>query len=146
MLVRSLVSLRPLWPDHVAIEAAMEMGLGYVCWTLTHAIWSRCYRAAMEISMGSICWILTHGSNEIVHHHLPQISYTPNVIGRISLKIENSHQPYRPFIQYCHMVKVDVDSLTCIALFIVPQRESRDAGKLIDVANNYKMNVTMSIL
>ena len=37
------------------------------------------------------------------------------------------------------MVKVCVDCSICIALFIVQQREPREASKLIDVAHNYKI-------
>ena len=48
-------------------------------------------------------------------------------------------------MQYGRIVEVYVDCSICIALFIILQREPREASKLIDVAHKYKENMTRLI-
>ena len=46
------------------------------------------------------------------------------------------------FVQNCRIVEVCINCSICDAMYIVLQREPREAGKLIDVAHIYKRNMT----
>ena len=50
------------------------------------------------------------------------------------------------FMQDFHILEVYVNCSICIAVFIILQREPREARKLIDVAHRYKGNMDKLIV